>query len=407
MKKLNTLIIILIVVFVITAGTISFLLFKERSVVQTSTTTSEIIENKGAIEVADPQPKQDKEITLEFVSNLYPAYPIGYELDILVNNDIDISMSSSNENIASIINNKVITKAPGMVNITASYKDQKISQEIIVTDLYTIEDTNQNKPFLKETICSSKQAHLLDDVLERKIEDAGYKTRAGVVAAARFLSLQFPYKLAYMSESGRLDDTTGTAVSDGEGRYYHKGLFLSEDKFDILGNSIFGRATWGQFFEEDDSDDHSKDEEYLSGLLTTSDIGTHLYLSKRPNGLDCSGFIAWCYYNGGFDFGDMGAGGPSTYGMSDLGELVYINDELLKSDRIKAGDLVGFAGHIGIVIGVEDDNIWIADTLITGLKVTKYERNVESFNQLGENSFKYFMLMDSEYQDDGNYTQMW
>ena len=143
MKKLNTLIIILIVVFVITAGTISFLLFKEKSAVQTSTTTSEIIENKGAIEVADPQPKQDKEITLEFVSNLYPAYPIGYELDILVNNDTDISMSSSNENIASIINNKVITKAPGMVNITASYKDQKISQEIIVTDLYTIEDTNQ------------------------------------------------------------------------------------------------------------------------------------------------------------------------------------------------------------------------------------------------------------------------
>ena len=408
MKKLNTLIIIFIVVFVITAGTISFLLFKEKPAVQTSTTTTnEIIENKDAVEVADPQPKQDKEITLEFVSDLYPAYPIGYELDILVNNDADITMSSSNENVASIVNNKVVTKAPGMVNITASYNDQKISQEIIITDLYTIEDINPNKPFLKETICSSKQAHLLDDVLERKIEDAGYKTRAGVVAAARFLSLQFPYKLAYMSESGRLDNTTGTAVSDGEGRYYHKGLFLSEDKFDILGNSIFGRATWGQFFEEDDSDDHSKDEEYLSGLLTTSDIGTHLYLSKRPNGLDCSGFIAWCYYNGGFDFGDMGAGGPSTYGMSDLGELVYINDELLKSDRIKAGDLVGFAGHVGIVIGVEKDYIWIADTLITGLKVTKYERNVESFNQLGENSFKYFMLMDSEYQNDGNYTQMW
>ena len=408
MKKLNTLIIILIVVFVITAGTISFLLFKEKSAVQTSTTTtSEVIENKDAVEVADQKPKKDKEITLKFISDLYPAYPIGYELDILVTNDADITMSSSNENIASIVNNKVVTKAPGMVNITASYNDQKISQEIIITDLYTIEDINPNKPFLKETICSSKQAHLLDDVLERKIEDAGYKTRAGVVAAARFLSLQFPYKLAYMSESGRLDDTTGTAVSDGEGRYYHKGLFLSEDKFDILGNSIFGRATWGQFFEEDDSDDHSKDEEYLSGLLTTSDIGTHLYLSKRPNGLDCSGFIAWCYYNGGFDFGDMGAGGPSTYGMSDLGELVYINDELLKSDRIKAGDLVGFAGHVGIVIGVEKDYIWIADTLITGLKVTKYERNVESFNQLGENSFKYFMLMDSEYQDDGNYTQMW
>ena len=31
---------------------------------------------------------------------------------------------------ASIINNKVVTKAPGMVDITASYNDQKISKEI-------------------------------------------------------------------------------------------------------------------------------------------------------------------------------------------------------------------------------------------------------------------------------------
>lgn len=349
---------------------------------------------------------ETQEIDIKFIDDLYPAYPVGYELDILVNSD-NIQLSSSNNNIASIENNKVVTKAPGLAIITASSSTQVKTQEIIVTDLYTLEDPSQDKPILKETICTTQQAHMLDDVLERKIKDAGYQTRAGVVEAARFLSLQFPYKITYMSESGRLDNTTGTPVTDGEGRYYHKGLFLSEDKFDILGIGYYGRATWGQYFEEDDSDDHSKDEQYLTGLLTTSDIGTHLYLSKRPNGLDCSGFIAWCYYNGGFDFGDMGAGGPSTYGMSDLGELVYINDELLKSDRIKAGDLVGFAGHVGIVIGVEDDCIWIADTLITGIKVTKYERNVESFNQLGENSFKYFMLMDSEYQDDGNYTPMW
>ena len=221
------------------------------------------------------------------------------------------------------------------------------------------------------------------------------------------MSLEFPYKLAYFSESGRLDNTTGTAVSDGEGRYYHKGLFLSEDKLDILEKSRFGQATWGQFFEEDDSDDHSKDDFYLYDGFVPADIGSHLYLSKRPNGLDCSGFVAWCYLNGGFDFGDMGAGGPGTYGMIDLGELAYIDDELLQSDRIKAGDLVGLVAHVGIVIGVDEDYIWIADTLISGLKVTRYERNVESFNSLGSNSFKYFMLMDSEYIEDGNYTPMW
>ena len=93
--------------------------------------------------------------------------------------------------------------------------------------------------------------------------------------------------------------------------------------------------------------------------------------------------------------------------MSILGERVSITDELLKSDRIKAGDLCGFIGHVGIVIGVEDDYIWIADTIRSGTKVRRYERNVESFNALGEDSFTYFMLMDSEYLEDGNYTPMW
>ena len=128
---------------------------------------------------------------------------------------------------------------------------------------------------------------------------------------------------------------------------------------------------------------------------------------KRPNGLDCGGFVSWCYYNAGYDFGDMGAGGPGSYGMSMLGERVSITDELLQSDRIKAGDLCGFTGHVGIVIGVEEDYIWIADTIRTGTKVRRYERNVESFNELGDDAFTYFMLMDEEYLEDGNYTEMW
>ena len=351
---------------------------------------------------------QQIDIEIEFIDNLYPAYPIGYELDVLVNNDPNIVLTSSSDSIATIVNNKIITKAKGTATISATVNDISKTIDINVTDLYTLPDYHsENKPFLKDTICTTSEAHMLDEILSRKINEAGYKTRAGVVAAARFLSLEFPYKLAYFSESGRLDDTTGTAICDGEGRYYHTGLFLSEDKFSILEKSIYGPAYWGQFFEEDDSDDHSLDDYYLYDGFVPSDIGSHLYLSKRPNGFDCSGYVSWCYLNGGFDFGDMGAGGPGSYGMTNLGELVYIDDELLQSDRIKAGDLVGFTSHIGIVIGVDDDSIWIADTLITGLKVVKYERNTASFSALGEDSFRYFLLMDDEYLEDGNYTSMW
>ena len=387
MKKTSMLLFIAIILAILCMGLFGFLYFSSNAPEP----------EEPIVEVAD----------IELIDDLYPAYPINYELDVLKKNHDSINLSSSDESVCKIVNNKVVCIGVGTADIIAYNGVDSKTLEITVTDLYTLPDTSVDKPFLKETICTSSQAKMLDDILFKQIDEAGYKTRAGVVAAARFLSLQFPYKLAYFSESGRLDDTTGTAVVDGEGRYYHRGLYLSEDKFDDLLASKYGPAYWGQFFEEDDSDDHSKDDFYLYDGFVPADIGSHLYLSKRPNGLDCSGFVAWCYLNGGFDFGDMGAGGPGTYGMIDLGELAYIDDELLQSDCIKAGDLVGLVAHVGIVIGVDEDYIWIADTLINGLKVTRYERNVESFNSLGKDSFKYFMLMDSEYIEDGNYTPMW
>ena len=343
--------------------------------------------------------------------DLYPMYPVDKKIELNINvNGIghnDLNMSSSDESIVAIENNVLVCKKPGTATIRVGNDNVSDSVDIIVTDLYTLPDENSDhKPILKETICTSEEAHMLDEVLSRKIEEAGYQTRAGVVAAARFLALEFPYKLAYFAESGRLDPAFSTKC-DGEGRYYHKGLYLSEDKYADISASVYGPKYWGLFFKEDTTEDHSKDDYYLVDGFKPSDIGSDLYLSKRPNGLDCSGHVSWCYYNGGFDLGDLGAGGPGSHGMNELGELVMIDEELLKSDRIKAGDLVGFASHIGIVIGVDENYIWISDTMISGIKNVRYERTLESFNQLGENSWRYFMLMDSEYKEDGNYTPMW
>lgn len=351
-------------------------------------------------------------IAITINNDLYPFYPINDEINldyevISIGEKQEVNITSSDENVVKVEGNVLKTLSKGTSTITLSSSDISKTIDIEVTDLYILEDPEDNKPVLKETICTIDEAHKLDEVLKMKIDEAGFGTRAGVVEAARFLALQFPYKLAYFSESGRLDSTIGTTYCDGEGRYYHYGLYLSEDKFDLIEASIYGPKYWGQFFKEDTSDDHSKDDYYLVDGFVPADIGTDLYLSKRPNGFDCSGYVAWAYYNGGYDFGDMGAGGPDTYGMSMLGERVNITNELLQSDRIKAGDLIGFSAHIGIIIGVEDNAIWVADTLISGLKVRKYERNEESFFSYGENSFRYIMLMDDEYKTDGNYTAMW
>ncbi|MBR4422321.1 MAG: C40 family peptidase [Erysipelotrichaceae bacterium] len=343
----------------------------------------------------------------------YPFYPVSEELELSYDlltfgQDEDLKISSSDENVASIQNGRIITRSPGTTVITVSSRSVSDSITLEVTDLYTLIDTDSmNKPILNRTICDDEQNQKLDQVLKMKIDEAGYQTRAGVVAAARFLALQFPYRIAYFAETGKLDNTVDPRRSDGEGRYYHKGLYLSESKYDDIVASIYGLRYWGLYFKEDTTDDHSRDEEYLEGGLTVADIGTSFYLMKRPNGLDCGGFVSWCYYNAGFDLGDMGAGGPGSYGMSMLGERVNITEELLQSDRIKAGDLVGFTGHVGIVIGIEEDSIWIADTIRTGTKVRRYDRTVASFEELGDDAFKYFMLMDDVYLKDGNYTPMW
>lgn len=354
----------------------------------------------------------DRTLNLDINNDFYPLYPVGQtiELDISQTGIGDFEkplISSSDERIVSVNGQTLACLSVGTSSITVSSDEVEKTFDITVTDLYTLpEADSSNKPFLKETICTGEENRLLDQVLEMKINEAGYQTRAGVVAAARFLALEFPYKLAYFSESGRLDPASAIKV-DGEGRYYHKGLYLSEDKFSEITLSLYGPAYWGQYFMEDTTGDHSKDDFYLYDGFVPSDIGSPLYLMKRPNGLDCSGHVSWCYYNAGFDLGDLGAGGPGSHGMSELGELVMIDEELLKSDRIKAGDLVGFASHIGIVIGVDDEHIWISDNLVSGLKNTCYDRTMESFSQLGEKSWKYFILMDSEYLEDGNYTPMW
>ena len=350
---------------------------------------------------------------IQILNDFYPLYPVGQTIELeteltSIGKNPMLYTRSSDDSIASIDNGIISCKSPGTASIELSSGDLSQAIEITVTDLYTLPDENSdNKPFLNKTICTKEQATLLDEVLERKINEAGNKTRAGVVAAARFLALEFPYRLAYFSESGRLDPLSSLQC-DGEGRYYHKGLYLSENKFAEIEKSIYGPAYWGQYFLEDTTDDHSLDDYYMSGGFTPADIGSSLYLMKRPNGLDCSGHVSWCYYNGGFDLGDLGAGGPGGHGMNELGELVYISDELLQSDRIKAGDLIGYPSHIGIVIGVDEKHIWISDANVSGLKNVCYEKTAQSFAEIyDESPWQYFILMDLEYINDGNYTPMW
>lgn len=284
--------------------------------------------------------------------------------------------------------NGVITshkKGDGTLKIT--YFNTSILVNIHVTDLIVkapkMFDTK--KEYLPCHRYSKEEANLLDEILYFKINDAGYKTRAGAVEAARFLSLEFPYKISYFFENGRVNDR-GVNLADGEGRYYKRGLYLNEDKFSDIKYVFAGPAIWG------------------CPLTNYEDAGIYKPNTKWDNGLDCSGFVSWALLNGGFDVGDRGAG--ETYEdnqMTDLGERVNASSSLFYEGKVKAGDLINWWGHIGIIVGIDDEYYYVAESLDSylGLEVKRYKIDE------AEEDWTFIMLLDEVYKEDGNYTDMW
>ena len=254
---------------------------------------------------------------------------------------------------------------------------------IHITKLINSPVINNSKPKLKCKQYSEEEAVILDKILASRVAFAGEGTRAGALAAARFLVLEFPVKVDYFYENGRLNNYGGMRYVDGEGRYFHKGLYLSESKFDTIVAPMMGPAIWG------------------------CPLRNYQSRNTRSNGLDCSGFVSWVLLNGGLDIKDSGAGDNSFRDddMNDLGERVKLTQELVDSKKIKAGDLIGRSGHIAFVIGIDDKNIYVAESLLGGIKVVKFGLKNELINK---RNFSYVMLMDSEYSSLGNgFNNMW
>ena len=125
---------------------------------------------------------------------------------------------------------------------------------------------------------------------------------------------------------------------------------------------------------------------------------------KYPNGLDCLGFVSWVLYNAGFDVGDRGAGeSPTPYQLTDVGAFRTLTSSLIKSGKIKPGDLFNYWGHISILVGEDDNNYYIAESLNTfgGVVIKTYSKKRVM------NTFKYVVLMDGLYKEDGNLADLW
>lgn len=294
----------------------------------------------------------------------------------------EIKWVSSLDNV--VIEDDILTgNSVGKTTIDMMVNDVLIkSFEVVVTDVIVEmpNEFNSKKAYLSCRQFTDEEAELLDEILANRIAEAGEGTRAGAVAAARFLTLEFPYRISYFWETGRLNNS-GKHYVDGEGRYYHKGLYLSQAKVDNIIASFHGPAMWGcpiVSYEEDPPN-------FSPGV-------------KYPNGLDCSGFVSWSLLNGGSGLGDIG-----SYMLPYRGDYRILSTSLINSGIIKVGDLFSLSGHVAILIGDDGSNFYIAESLngYNGLVVKKYTyKNVMNY-------FKGVTLMDKVYQGDGNLTNMW
>lgn len=302
--------------------------------------------------------------------------------------DYKLTLSSENEDIVSISDGKIVGVNLGTSVVTLkSESGKKAEVSVTVTDLIRKPELDDKKKFLPCHAYTEEEAHIIDEALRTRVLNKGEGTRAALIETIRFMTLSFKYKVSYFYENGRMHES-GVRKADGEGRYYHKGLYLSEDKFKDIKVSHKGPAIWG------------------CPLTNLQDHNRYKPGAKMPNGLDCSGFVTWSLYNSGLDVGDIGAGINDRHkDMSDVGEMHSLTYEYANSGDYKVGDVIARWGHTALIAGKDSEYLYIAESLLKGVRIEKV-----SYKNPNSSLYKYYAYinkMDKEYSKNDDYTDMW
>ena len=299
-----------------------------------------------------------------------------------------LTLESENNDVVSINEGYIEGVSLGTSKVTLKSESGKKSEVLVtVTDLIRKPEIDDKKKFLPCHAYTEEEAHIIDEALRTRVLNKGEGTRAALIETIRFMTLSFKYKVSYFYENGRMHES-GLRKADGEGRYYHKGLYLSEDKFADIQVSYKGPAIWG------------------CPLTNLQDHNRYKPGAKMPNGLDCSGFVTWSLYNSGLDVGDIGAGINDKYkDMSDVGEMHSLTYEYANSNDYKVGDVIARWGHTALIAGKDSEYLYIAESLLKGVRIEKI-----SYKNPSSGLYKYYAYinkMDNEYSKNDDYTDMW
>lgn len=203
--------------------------------------------------------------------------------------------------------------------------------------------------------------------LYNNVRTAGYKTRNGVVAAGLYLSSHIGMHIPYFWTGG----------------HYH-----SYGGYQDKGDNLMGVPNkWG-----------------CQVKMAFGGTGAQKDGSLYPFGVDCSGFVAWAIFNGGYYTGDQSQeifiNTKST--PSSIGGVSVSNVSVGSSKgKIKPGDIAWKKGHVGLVVEVSDSGFTVAEakSYKKGLIVTNHKYSSSNFAKI--------ILMDNFYSNYKKSSSLW
>ena len=221
---------------------------------------------------------------------------------------------------------------------------------------------SNNKNMIKCNSGSNYNTNLYNNV-----RTAGYKTRNGVVAAGLYLSSHIDVHIPYFWSGGHFHSYNG---------YSDKG-----DNFMGVPNK------WG-----------------CQVKMAFGGTESQKNGSPYPFGLDCSGFVAWAIFNGGYYTGDKNqeiyistSSVPGSIGGIRVSNVSVRNAK----GSIKPGDIAYKNGHVGLVVAVSNNGFTVAEErgYKYGLVITEHKYSKSTFTNI--------VLMDNFYNNYKKGTSLW